>query len=205
MYHYCNVTNIELETNTWLKTLHRQHLKEAWHAYRSACNLVFHQSYYHGNLICGNAIFGLQIVEMGPYCSSICSAWQSSFCSMNKINTDLDKHGLEEGTLSSCSIKMQQAMKFRFVLDESRKTATSSEMVICLLVLELQSFEIWQDIGNVLCHYYLHIAVTPLQAVDLLQNDAFSDDIHNFCGTCEGWSVHHFGVNPIWVSPLMRR
>ena len=67
---------------------------------------------------------------------------ESSFCSMKKINTDLDKHGLEEGTLSSCSIKMQQAMKFRFVLDESRKTATSSEMVTCLLVLELQSFEI---------------------------------------------------------------
>ena len=39
-----------------------------------------------------------------------------------------DKHDLEEGTLSSCSSKTQQAMKLGLVLHESRKTADSSDV-----------------------------------------------------------------------------
>ena len=40
-------------------------------------------------------------------------------------------------------------MKLGLALDESRNTADSSDVVTPPLVLELQSFESWQDLGNV--------------------------------------------------------
>ena len=40
-------------------------------------------------------------------------------------------------------------MKLGLALDESRNTADSSDVHWWALVLELQSFESWQDLGNV--------------------------------------------------------
>ena len=45
-----------------------------------------------------------------------------------RVKPGRDKHDLEDGTFSSCSSTMQWAMKLGLALDESKRTADSSDV-----------------------------------------------------------------------------
>ena len=69
------------------------------------------------------------IVETAPYSSSVSVELRSdNFHSKSKLNPEHDEHDPEDSTLSSSSSTTQRAMKLALALDESGKTADSSDV-----------------------------------------------------------------------------